>query len=283
MKAKTMKMKQTIALILLLVSTTFTVAQKKEKIKGSKTVTTKVKEISNFDNLEVSDNIEVYLEKGETSFLSIEADDNLQDEIAITSVGTTLQLQTVKTITRFKKLIIRITYANEIRSISAKNDAIVNAIQEIHTDNITLKSADDSKLFLNIVAKNLVLQADNKSSLELNVKGETAKIVMSENSQLKALINTTEFTCDLYQKTEAKIEGNAATGAIRLDNTAKLTAEKLQIKKLKIITEQSSACSVNAEKEIEISASERSEIQLYGNPKIDLLKFSDEAKLLKKN
>jgi hypothetical protein len=38
-----------------------------------------------------------------------------------------------------------------------------------------------------------------------------------------------------------------------LDNTAKLTAEKLQIKKLKITTEQSSACSVNAEKEIEIN------------------------------
>jgi hypothetical protein len=86
----------------------------------------------------------------------------------------------------------------------------------------------------------------------LNLKGETAKIVMSENSQLKALVNVTDFG-DLYQKTEAKIEENASSGTIRLDNTAKLTAEKLQIKKLKITTEQSSACSVNAEKEIEIN------------------------------
>lgn len=277
-----MKMKHSIAVILILLSTTFAVAQKKEKIKGSKTVITKVKEISNFNNLEVSDNIEVYLEKGASSFLSIEADDNLQDEIAITSVGTTLQLHTIKAITRFKKLVIRITYANEINSITTKDDAIVNAIQEIHTDNLTLKSIDNSKLFVNIVAKNFVLQADNKSSLELNLKGENSKMVMSENAQLKALIDVTDFTFDQYQKSEARIEGQATTGAIRLDNTAKLTAEKLQINKLKIITEQSASCSVNAEKEVEISASERSEIQLYGSPKIELKRFDDEAKLFKK-
>jgi hypothetical protein len=277
-----MKMKHSIAVILILLATSFAVAQKKERIKGSKIVTTIVKEISNFNHLEVNDNIEVYLEKGATSFVSIEADDNLQDEIAITSVGATLQLHTIKTITRFKKLIVRITYANEINSITTKNDAIVNAIQEIHTDNLTLKSIDDSKLFVNIVAKNFALQTDNKSSLELNLKGETAKIVMSESSQLKALVNVTDFTFDQYQKTVARIEGAAKTGAIRLDNTTQLTAEKLQINKLIIITEQSAACSVNAEKEIEISASERSEIQLYGNPKIELKRFDDEAKLLKK-
>jgi hypothetical protein len=66
-----------------------------------------------------------------------------------------------------------------------------------------------------------------------------------------------------------------------LDNTAKLTAEKLQIKKLKITTEQSSACSVNAEKKLN-SASERSEIQLYGNPKSTYSNLAM-SKLLKKN
>ncbi|MDG2433709.1 DUF2807 domain-containing protein [Flavobacterium sp.] len=275
-------MKHSIAVILILLSTTFSIAQKKEKIKGSKTVTTKVKEISNFTNLEVSDNIEVFLEKGEFSVLKIEADDNLQDQIAVTTVGSTLQLQTVKNITRFTKLIVRITYTNEINSITVKNDAIVNAIQEIHSDNLSIKSFDDSKLFLNIVSNNFNLETAQKSTIELNLKGENAKIVMSDNSELKALIKGTDFACDMYQKSKAKIEGNSDTGTIRIDNDSKLTAEKLQIKSINLVAEQGSEGSINAEKEIVISASERAEIQLYGSPKITLKRFDDEAKLLKK-
>jgi hypothetical protein len=275
-------MKQLIALLLVLVCTQFAAAQKKEKIKGSKIVTNKVKEISNFNTLEVNDNIEVFLEKGEFSVVKIEADDNLQDVIAIKNIGNVLQLQTTKTVTRFKKLIVRITYANQIKSITTKNDAIVNAIQEIHSDTLTIKSFDDSKLFLNVVASNFTLQSDQKSSIELNLKGETAKIVMSENSQLKSLVKVTDFSCDLYQKSTAKIEGNADTATIRLDNDSKLTAEKLQIKSLTTIAEQSAKGSVNAEKDIIISVSEKSEIELYGSPKIELKRFDDEAKLLKK-
>lgn len=275
-------MKQSITLLLILLCTTFAVAQKKEKIKGSKVVTNKVKEISNFNTLEVSDNIEVIFEKGEIPVVKIETDDNLQDQIAVTSVGSTLKLHTLKEITRFAKLIVRITYTTEINSITTKNEAIVNAIQEIHSDNLSIKSFDNSKLFLNIVATNFTLQSDQKSSIELNLKGENAKIVLSENARLKALVKVTDFACDLYQKTEAKIEGNANSGAIRLDNNASLTAAKLQIKSITLVAEQGSEGSVNAEKEIIISASEKSEIQLYGSPKITLQRFDDEAKLLKK-
>ena len=275
-------MKQSIALLLILLCTTFAVAQKKEKIKGSKVVTNKVKEISDFNTLEVSDNIEVIFEKGEIPVVKIETDDNLQDQIAVTSVGSTLKLHTLKEITRFTKLIVRITYTNEINSITTKDDAIVNAIQEIHSDNLSIKSFDSSKLFLNIVSKNFNLQTAQKSTIELNLKGENAKIVMSDNSELKALIKGTDFACDMYQKAKAKIEGNADSGAIRLDNNAILTAAKLQIKSITLVAEQGSEGSVNAEKEIVISASEKSEIQLYGSPKITLQRFDDEAKLLKK-
>ena len=277
-----MKMKQSIVLILILLSTTFSIAQKKEKIKGSKTVTTKVKEISNFSALEVSDNIEVFLEKGEFSVLKIETDDNLQDQIAFTTVGSTLQLQTIKNITRFTKLIVRITYSNEINSITTKDDATVNAIQEIHSDNLSIKSFDNSKLFLNIVSNNFDLQTAQKSTIELNLKGENTKIVMSDNSGLKALIKGNGLALDMYQKSKAKIEGNSDSGTIRLDNDSKLTAEKLQIKNINLLVEQGADCSLNAEKEIVISASGKSQIQLYGTPKIDLRRFDDEAKLLKK-
>jgi hypothetical protein len=146
-----------------------------------------------------------------------------------------------------------------------KDDAIVNAIQEITSDDIVIKSLDNSKPFMNVNARNFVLQTDNKSNVELNLKGETAKIIMSENARIKALVTVTDFT-DMYQKSQAKIEGTANTGIIRLDNNAGLIAEKLQIKSINITAEQSLDTSVYADKEIVINAM-ATEVRLYGSPK----------------
>jgi hypothetical protein len=56
----------------------------------------------------------------------------------------------------------------------------------------------------------------------------------------------------------------------------------LTIKDLELITESYSTASINAETSLSISAGEKSEIQIYGNPKIEIRRFDDEAKLLKK-
>jgi hypothetical protein len=48
-----------------------------------------------------------------------------------------------------------------------------------------IKSLDNSKPFMNVNARNFVLQTDNKSNVELNLKGENAKIIMSEMHELK--------------------------------------------------------------------------------------------------
>ena len=70
LKSKLELMKKHTALFLLLLVTTLTFAQKREKVKGSKIVTTSIKETGNFDAIEVDDNLEVYLEKGEKSVLT---------------------------------------------------------------------------------------------------------------------------------------------------------------------------------------------------------------------
>jgi hypothetical protein len=44
-----------------------------------------------------------------------------------------------------------------------------------------------------MLMRNFVLQTDNKSNVELNLKGENAKIIMSENARIKALVTVTDF------------------------------------------------------------------------------------------
>lgn len=275
-------MKKHIAILLLLLSTTLTLAQKKEKIKGSKTVTIEQREIENFSSIEVEDNIEVYIERGEKTELKIEADENLHDIISIDLKDNKLRLYTTKEAYRYKKLLVKITYSKDLNSVTSKNDVTINAIQEVLLDSITFKSFDDSQMFLNVNSKNFLLQSNDDSKVELNLKSENSKIELSKDASLKSLIVTQNLACDLYQKASAKIEGSATTAAFRLDSNTNLTSNKLTVKTMDLLAEGYSSCSVNAETSIVIDASDNSEIQLFGEPKIEMKKFTDEAKLLKK-
>ena len=274
--------KFTVLLVLLLLSTSFVLAQKKEKIKGSKMVTTELREIGSFESLEIEDNLEVYLEKGDKAEIKIEADENLHNLIISDLKDKALLIYASKKPVSFKKLIVRITYTNDLSIVTSKNETTINAIQEIELENITFKSLDYSKLFLNVNAKNFILQSDDKSKTELNLKSGKASIELNKNAMLKALISTIDLKVDLYQKAKATIEGDATTAKIRLDDNSSLTGNKLTVKNIDVTTEGDSSCSVNAVTTAVIDAAKKSEIQLIGSPKIEIRKFADEARLIKK-
>jgi hypothetical protein len=275
-------MKKYTALLLVLLVSTLALAQKKEKIKGSKTVTIEQKEIGDFNALEVSDNIEVYLDRGEKCELKIEADDNLHNIIKIDLTANTLRINTSKTAINHKKLIVRVTYNKELKMITAKDESVINAIQEIQLDNIGFEAQDNSALNLNVNSKNFTLVSENDSKTELNLKSEKAILKLSKKATLKALISSLDLKCDLYEKSKAVLEGDVTNAQIRLDNNALFTANNLVVTNAELLTESYSNCSINVSANISIEASGNSEIQLYGDQKIAIKRFSDNAVLSKK-
>ena len=275
-------MKKTTLILLTILFSTLTFGQKKEHIKGTKIVTVEKKEIGDFDTLEVEDNLEIFLVKGEKNSLEIEADDNLHDAIAIDLNGTTLRLTTTKTVSSSKKFSIRVIYTDTFKTVIAKNDAIINALAEMELNDITFRTSDYSKLFLNAKIKNFALEANDKSKIELNLKSDNATIQLSKNSFLKALITSLNLKTDLYQKAQANIEGDVNDMKLRLDNNSNFTGKKLVVKNLDLTTEGYTNCSVNANTTISITASGNSEIELYNDQKIEMKKFSDNAVLTKK-
>lgn len=255
---------------------------KREKIKGSKIVTVSQKEVGDFDAIEADDNLEVYLEKGEKNEIRIEADDNLHDIIAMDLRDKTLRLYTSKESTIFKKLSVRITYTSSLKNVIAKNEAIIYAIQEVQLDDITFNSVDFSKLFLNVNAKKFTLIADDKSKTELNLKSEDASLQLSKSASIKTLVSAIKFKCDLYQKSNAAIEGIAEKATIRLDNNSIFTGTKFTLKDANITAESYSVGSILAETTVSLAIGDKAELSLFGNPAIQLTRFSEEAKLFKK-
>ncbi|MEC4005941.1 DUF2807 domain-containing protein [Flavobacterium sp. SUN052] len=275
-------MKKYIFLIALVLTATTVFSQKKEKVKGSKIVTIEQKKIENFSSLEVADNIELFLVKGKECGVEIEADDNLHDAIEIVVTGSTLRLSTLKSAFGYKKLSIRVTYTDDFKMITAKNESNISALAEMELDDITIKSYDYSKVFINAKTKNFTLIADDKSKSELNLKTEKTTISLSKNSETKALITSNELVFDMYQKSDASVEGTIKELKLRLDNNSKFAGKNLDALNAQITCEAYTNTAVSVRGIATIDASGKSEIQLYGDQKIEMKRFVDSAVLMKK-
>lgn len=275
--------KKIILFALFLFNITIISAQTKlEKIKGSKIVTVTTKEIESFENVEIEEFLDVYFVKSDKTSIEIEADDNLHDIVSYNVLGNTLKITALKQPTNEKKLAVRVNYNDSLKTIVARHESKINALADINLENITIKNFDKSQSFLNVKSTNFTLLMNDKSKAEINVKAEKTVIELSKDAKIKALIASPEAKIDLYQKSEGEIEGDAQIAKIRLDNNASLIAKKFTVKDMELVTESYTKCSVMAQKSIEISASGKSEIDLLGEPKVDLKVFTNSAVLSKK-
>ena len=275
-------MKNSILFIFLILFNATVLGQEKEKIKGTKIVTVEQKEVKPFENLEVEDNLEIFLIKGDKCGVEIEADDNLHDIIDINVNGSVLQLSSTKEVISSKKFSVRVTYTDNFKMIIAKDKSNITALAEMDLSDFTFKTFDESKLFAYVKTKNFTLMANDKSKIELNLKSDQATIELSKNSRLKALISSSQLTFDMYQKTNAVIEGDAINLKLRLDNNAEFLGKNLSSKNAEITSEGYANCSIQVNTKAIIDASGKSEIQLYGTQKIDIRNFIDSATLYKK-
>jgi hypothetical protein len=275
-------MKKIIILSFLIISS-ITFGQKKEKIKGSKIVKLEQKQVESFESIEVEDNIEVFLVKGSECGLEIEADDNLIEFIDYKLAGNNLRISTSRDITSFKKLSVRIIYTDKFNMVIAKNETNVTSLSDLVLDNITFKSYDYSKLFINAKTKDFTLMINDKAKVELNLKSDKTAIDLSKSGFLKAFISSTDTKFDMYQKSSAEIEGDIVNLKLRLDNNTDFTGNKLTTKNAILETSGYSKSNIIVNNILTIDASGNSEIELYGAPtKIEMKRFIDSAALTKK-
>ena len=254
-----------------------------QKLKGSRIVTTSVKEIGNFESIEVTDNIEVFLAKGDKAEAEIEADDNLHESISISESVGNLKISASQQIGSHKKFSVRIVYTDDLKLLTVKGTANVTALTDLQLDDFTIKAHDNAKVFATVKGKKFTVMANDKSRIELNVSASETVVEMNNNANLKALVSSDKLTFDMYQKSAAAIEGDVNILRLRLDNNVNFTGKNLTAKTADLTTEGSSNCSIEVTEKAVIAASGKSEIDLHGEQKIEINKFSDNALISKKN
>lgn len=275
-------MKKTTMLLFLLLLAPLAFAQK-EKLKGSRNVTTAVKEIADFTNIEVDDNLDLFLQSGDKAELEIEADDNTHDAIIISSSGGTLRIATSKQVVSTKKFSVKVTYTSSFKMLVAKDETNITALTDLKLEDFTIKTAGSAKVFANVRGKLFTLMANDKSKSELNIVSENSIIELSKNCQLKALISSPKAQIDLYQKASATIEGDVSDLKLRVDNNSNFTGKNLTAKNADVTAEGSANVSIAVTGIAGISAAGKAEIDLHGDQqKIEIRKFADQSSIRKR-
>lgn len=264
----------------MIVATPIVTAQ--EKIKGDRNVTIKQTYIDDFHSIVVDGDFSIEIVYNSKPSVNVEADDNLHEVIQFNVVDGVLTFVETLRITSKKKLNITVNYGDGLHTIETRGDGEIRSLTSMELGDVTLITADNSRAYLNINAKTINYKASGKSKTRLNLTADTTKIELSDNSKLDALINSKIADFDLYQRSDAVIEGTVGNSTIRLDNSTNFNGSKFDVKTVDVSLEDSSDLTIAATESITIAAAGNSEIYLFGSPAITITKFEDTAKLQKK-
>ena len=267
--------------MVVLVLTVFSITAQ-EKIKGNRDVTIKQTYIDDFDTIVVDDDFSIEIVYNSKPSVSIEADDNLHDIIQFDVIDGVLKFSKTMRITSKKRLNITVNYGDALQHIETHGDGEIRSLTSMELNDASLVTADDSRAYLNIRSKSLNFISSGKSKTRLNLTADSTKIELSDNSKLEALINSRVANFDMYQRSDAAIEGAANNSIIRLSSSTNFNGPKFDVSTINAILEDNSDLIIEAKEKIQLSVSGDSEVYLYGSPAITIAKFEDTAKLQKK-
>ena len=274
--------KQFLVLIFMLTSVATVLSQSTQKIKGDRNITIKQTFIDDFETIVVDGDFAIEVVYNSKPSVEIEVDDNLHDVIQFNVVDSVLSFYQTMRITSKKKLNIKVNYSETLRNIEVKGDGEIRSLTSMELGNIALYTSDNSRAYLNINSKIFDYKSSGKSKARLNLKTDSSYVELSDTSKLDALIKSRVANFDLFQRSDATIEGISDASLIRVDNLSNLTGSEFQVKQVEAILEDNSNMTIAAEESISISASGNSELYLYNNPSIIINKFEGNSKMQKK-
>lgn len=257
-----------------------------EKIKGNKNVTTIETEVNSFNKIVIGEKFKISFMKDDVASVEIKTDENLHDVIQFSVADSVLKFKSLKRITSRRAMEITVRYTDVLKEIELNDNAELNSVNTVDNIGIVLKINDNASANLNFknYSFKLVNNNDSKFSAKsrLNIESKLVDLELNESSRTEALINCDSLQVNMYQRAVAKIEGDVDVMKVNTINSTNFAGKNLTVTKCEVITEDTSDFSIQVIDDIIIESSGTSEIYLYGNPEIKLNKFSDSAKLHKK-
>ena len=275
-------MKKYTLLLLLSIFSIVTFAQKKEKIKGDKNVTTVTNGFDKgFTAIEVFDNLKVTLTKSLQNSYTLTTDKNLHDVIQLTVNEGVLRVYTTSNIVKSKELHITLSL-NNLESIFLKDDAELKMDKVFDSNTITINAQNSSQFDIETKASQATITMLNDAKGKLKLHADQIAITMADKTNLDADINTDNTNASLSSSAKLRLDGNSDKVLFTTIDSSELDAKRLKVSSANVNTKDKSELHIDARKNLAIDARDKSKIFVYSEPKIDIKKFTDRAEIIKR-
>ncbi len=280
-------MKKIITLLFLVILSQLSFSQ--DKVKGNGVIGTVETKVNPFKKIALFNEFEVTLIKSDAASVEIETDENLHEEIEISVVDSVLTVETSTKLRPKNKLEVTIFCTDHLDNIELNDDSSITSLSTINLAELEVNINDKSKA--NLILKtqnNFKLISKNKGKLQLksnskfNVITPRAALDLAESANTLMDIKTDTLSLSLKKNAFLEISGSTQLVDIVNQNNSDLRAKSFRAKAINLIVKDNSNCEVNAIDNITVEASDKSKIELYGDPKIELVKFRNTAKIFKK-
>ena len=161
--------KQLLVFMLMIAIVPGAFSQSTEKIKGDRNVTIKQTFIEDFETLIVNGDFAIEVVYNSKPSVQIEVDDNLHDVIQISVKDGTLSFIQTRRIASKKKLSITVNYGDALQNIEVKGNGEIRSLTSMELSDVTLKTSDNSRAYLNINSRSLDYKSYGKSTTRLNL------------------------------------------------------------------------------------------------------------------
>lgn len=280
-----MKKNITFLLLSLLSLTIFS----QDKVKGNGVNTLIETKVMDFNKIILNNEFEVTLIKSDDPSIEIETDENLHEEIELSVVDSILTIETSTKLRPKNKIEVTIFCTKNLEKIELNDDSSITSLSTINLTDLQLTINDKSKA--NLIIKTdeyFKLISKNKGKMQLrsnstlDVSSPKADLNLAESANTLLTIKTDTLGITLKRNAALEINGDAQFADIISQNNSDLKAKDFRTHDIKIIAKDNANCEMNAIDNISIEATDKSKIELYGDPKIALNKFRNTAKLYKK-
>lgn len=258
-------------------------AQRKPKIKGNREVTEVIKSLPSFSSIEIRDDLDIVLKRAPEESYRITADDNLIDVLKFEVENGVLVVSSFYQITAKKELSIEISYA-QLSAISLLDGRISTAEGErINSEELNVDAQGISRIEVDADVGQLKLNMKDNSKGIFNVTADSLALQLKHKSDVQVYVNSFSSSVQIRDNALLLLEGTSNSLELSSKDNARIRAQDLEADRLSANLAGSSDTRVLVTAEAELGLLEKARCYLFGDPKIKLLTFKDNAELFKRN
>ena len=148
--------------------------------------TSDTRNLSEFDEIRVSESINVRLKKGNTNKAVIETRGVDADRVETEVEGSTLYIRMKRGNYFSKNVDIDLTYTKELEAVSVSSSASISGSDVIATEDFEIKASSSGRAMLTINVRKLDVRVSSSADVELSGKAKFQDLEISSSGDLSA-------------------------------------------------------------------------------------------------